>query len=285
MKIVVTGHTGFIGKVVCSKLEKCGWSVVGLSRSTNSNINDSATFESLGKFDVMIHLASNTFIPDSFNEPSKFFKENLTGTVNALEACRVHKAKMIYISSYVYGHPQHLPINEEHPLLPANPYSWSKKLGEDICRAYSMNFKVRTHIIRPFNVYGPGQQGKFLIPLILDQLVKGTIKLQDQRPRRDFIHVEDLADAIVSLVNYDEDWNVFNIGSGVSTSISDITNMLVNADLISQDKISFTNEHRDNEVLETVANIDKAFQLLNWKPTKEFEPEFLRMAKAMLEGQ
>jgi UDP-glucose 4-epimerase len=278
VRIVVTGHTGFVGKHLLRDLEEHGWEVIGLSRSGGKDVTQKSSFEDLGRFDVLIHLAAQSFVPSSFREPERFYYDNFIGTLNCLEACRSVNARMIFLSSYVYGQPQFLPITEAHPVVPSNPYMQSKHLGEQLCEAYHRDFKVPVCIIRPFNIYGKGQEGHFLIPTIINQIPTGEIRLKDPRPKRDFVHVEDLCQAIIRLLNADNDFSIYNIGSGESVSIGEIIDILKSNFLIDAGKVFFSHEERTNEVLETRADISKACKDLGWKPTRNFAEELVKIA-------
>jgi nucleoside-diphosphate-sugar epimerase len=279
VKIIVTGHTGFIGKYLLPVLETRGHEVTGLSRSVGKDVILQESFDDLGDFDVMIHMAAQSFVPFSYQEPRRFFHENFTGTLNCLEACRNRGAKMIFLSSYIYGQPQTLPISEDHPIQPNNPYMESKYLGERLCAAYQRDFAVPVCIIRPFNAYGIGQGPNFLIPTIVNQLPSGAIRLKDSRPKRDFVHVMDLVEAIAALVDFTSPYCIYNIGSGTSTSIGAIIDILKRHKLIDEGNVFFSNEQRTAEVLETRADITRSWNDFGWKPNRDFETELVAIAK------
>lgn len=278
MRIVVTGHTGFIGKYLTLLLQEKGHDVIGWSRSVGKDITQINALEDLENFDVLVHLAARSFIPSSFKEPAAFYHDNIIGTLNCLEACRKKSARMIFLSTYVYGEPQFLPITEEHPVRPTNPYSSSKYFGEQLCQSYYRDFRIPTIIIRPFNIYGKGQSENFLIPTIINQLSQNEIRLQDHRPKRDFLHVLDLIEAIEKALDCEKDFGIYNLGSGHSISVEAIVDILISGGLIKADKVFFNNEHRRNEVLETCADISKAKKELHWEPQKNFAQELLNIA-------
>lgn len=278
MRIVVTGHKGFVGSYISPLLKEQGHELIGLSRSEGKDILDAETFERIGGFDVLIHLAAQSFVPLSFKEPRKFYYENHAATLNCLEACRQQAAKMIFLSSYIYGQPLALPINEDHPIQPTNPYMESKYLGERLCQGYHRDFAVPLCIIRPFNIYGKGQGSNFLIPTIINQIPTGEIHLQDPRPKRDFVHVADLAQAIVLAMQFRRDHSIYNIGSGHSTAIGEIISILKKHSFVEEGKVFFSETQRTNEVLETKADISKAKEELNWRPTRNFAEELVSIA-------
>jgi UDP-glucose 4-epimerase len=159
-----------------------------------------------------------------------------------------------------------LPIDEIHPLNPFNPYADSKIKGEELCRSYHNFFGLNTVVVRPFNIYGHGQNNNFLLPSIIEQSKKGVVTLKDSRPKRDFVHIDDIVEALkLCVVKELIGLEIFNLGSGISYSVKEVVEM-VNLQFSDTLKINYTKEHRSNEVLDTVANINHAQSLLGWKP-------------------
>jgi nucleoside-diphosphate-sugar epimerase len=191
--------------------------------------------------------------------------------MNGLVACRRSNVPMVFVSSYVYGKPRSLPIAEDHPLQPLNPYSHSKILAESAVRYYQSQFGVRATVVRPFNIYGPGQDGRFLLPSIIRQAVDPAIEqitVRDLRPRRDFIHVRDLVALLMAAIARVED-GVFNAGSGTSFAVGEAV-AAVNAVLARPKPVECTREERREEVLDVVADVSRAARELGWKPHVAF---------------
>ncbi len=271
MRVVVTGSRGFIGNRLCDALVNLGHEVVEIDLSLGHNVEDWKSFEELPKFDYMVHLAARIFVPESFENPRSFYQTNILGTINANEACRINDAKLIFFSSYAYGAPDYLPIDEQHPVKSFNPYSRSKIMGEDICKSYFADFGVKSVVFRPFNIYGPNQDAKFLIPSIIEQALKGNITLKDNRPKRDYIYIDDIINAVLKAMDYEPAGSeVFNLASGKSYSVEEVVNYtkkIIGGDI----SVNYLNEHRPNEVLDTIAKIDKAKRLLDWEPRIRLE--------------
>ena len=116
--------------------------------------------------DHVIHLAAKSFVPESWDNPYIYYRTNVLGAANVLEYCRKTECDLTALSSYIYGKPTHLPISEKHPIRPYNPYSHSKILSEELYNYYRKSFKLKINILRPFNIYGPGQKDTFVIPKI-----------------------------------------------------------------------------------------------------------------------
>lgn len=264
-KILVTGASGFIGKHLLPKLRANKHNIIELN-SMAGDISEEVTWSHLQHAEVVIHLAGRTFVPDSWMEPAGFLKTNLHGTVYALNYCRKHNARLVFLSSYLYGKPEKLPIPESASLKANNPYALSKKLAEEACKFYADIFRVKITILRPFNVYGPRQAGHFLIPSIINQVAAGNIvHVKDLEPKRDYVYIDDLIDAIIKSVDLDQKFNIFNIGMGISYSVAELIDLI--------QKIKGTNlvvqsdsERRAEEVMDTKADITKAIAILGWSP-------------------
>jgi nucleoside-diphosphate-sugar epimerase len=270
-KVCITGSSGFIGRKIVSQLSHNGAEIIELDIEDGIDISIWEQVKRIKKFDVMIHLAGLSFVPDSYRIPRVMFQTNILSTLNMLELCRIKGAKMIYTSSYVYGKPIYLPIDEKHPIVSFNPYSQSKIIGEELCRNYNESFNVPIIVFRPFNVYGPNQNDRFLIPSIISQIqADSSIHLNDPAPKRDFVYLDDISNAFCNAIEYDKtDYEIFNIGSGESYSVNEIATTL--ASLFNRTiEISYSSEIRENEIPNTVADISKANQLLNWNPKVSF---------------
>ncbi len=126
-------------------------------------------------------------------------------------------------------------------------------------------------VFRPFNIYGIDQHADFLIPSIISQCKSGFVHLKDPRPKRDFIYIDDVVEACVATLNYETTkFEIFNLGSGKSHSIQEIIDTVK---CITQEKIevNYSNEFRENEILDTICDSSKANHLLNWLPKISLE--------------
>ncbi len=264
-QIIITGASGFVGKHLVNKLNETGYKVVEVTRK-NGEITEAITWNSLPKADVVVHLAAKSFVPDSWTNISEFLNCNLGGTIEALNYCKLNNSKLIYVSSYLYGNPKKLPISESDELSVNNPYAMTKKMAEEACRFYADNLGVPVIILRPFNVYGLGQSDQFLIPSLIKQITSlKEVRVKDLVPKRDYIYIEDLISAIIKAVNYQTNFDIFNIGSGISHSVKDLIDIIQETVGTSYPVYS-ESSRRKNEIMDTIANISHAKKSLNWEP-------------------
>jgi nucleoside-diphosphate-sugar epimerase len=262
--VLITGADGFIGRHLRAALESAGNVVYPHDRGDGDIARCALNYTGVKH---VFHLAGKTFVPDSWTTPLDFYEVNVLGTVNVLEFCRRANAAITFISSYVYGIPESLPISEEHPLGAFNPYSHTKILAEETVGYYQLQFGVRATIVRPFNIYGSGQAEHFLIPKLIRQALdpKTTeFVVNDLRPRRDYIHVRDLVALLLSTLACGCG-GVFNAGSGYSVSIQDVVETIESL-TDCRKEVRSLGQMRADEVLDVVADISKAKREFGWQP-------------------
>jgi len=267
-EILVTGGTGGIGKFLVNKLGNP--KVISLSKG--HNICNWENIKNLANYKLIIHLAALTFIPNAFEKPRLIYKTNVDGTNNILELCRVNDAKLIFLSSYIYGQPKYLPIDENHPINPNNPYSRSKAIAEQLCKSYYEDYGLRTIILRPFNVYGPEQNKSFLIQEIFNKIISNSkVELKNPSPKRDYVYIRDLINAILLAIRFNKSkFEIFNIGYGKSYSVEEVMK-IINSKLKSKVEVTFLNKKRKSEIPDCYADITKARKLLNWEPKYDLD--------------
>jgi GDP-4-dehydro-6-deoxy-D-mannose reductase len=264
--VLVTGASGFIGRHLVARLRNARHTVREVD-SQSGDIAAGSTWASFPDAEVVIHLAGKTFVPDSWTDPAGFFRTNVSGTICALEYCRTRQSQLIFISSYLYGPPESLPISESAKLQANNPYALSKKLAEEACRFYSDFYEMSITILRPFNIYGPGQNPKFLIPSIIQQVFKETdLNVKDLEPRRDYLYIDDLTDAFAKAIENPQRFGIFNIASGTSHSVREVIELIQK---LAQKNLPVrsSGERRPQEIMDTRADISKAVKLLGWHPS------------------
>ena len=282
--IFITGSRGDIGSRLKTGLINLGYKLRE-SENETLRIENKDYFDAIENpesIDVLYHLAAISFVPLSWDNPSDFIKINVLGTSNVLDFCNTYNIKLVYISSYAYGIPQYLPIDENHPVLSVNPYALSKNMGEQLCEFYGKNFQLSYNIIRPFNVFGSLKNKSMLIPEIIDQIIEGeNVKVKDLIPKRDYIFIDDVIDFLVmsksKLTN-----DVYNLGSGFSYSVKEIIDTCQKVWGTDIEIIS-AQVTRKNEIPETISNMAKVKNVFNWSPKFNLE-EGLVVMKLKIEN-
>lgn len=288
-KCLVTGAAGFIGSHLCEKLVADGHIVYGvddLSGGTWDNVKsldghygfrkETVSLENFQfKFtaDWVFHLAAKADIVPSIEDPTSYHQTNVLGTFSMLQLARQIKAKrFIYAaSSSCYGIPEHYPTPETAPCDPMYPYALTKYMGEQYVMHCAKVYKLPAVSLRLFNVYGPrartsGAYGA-VFGTFLAQMANGqplTI-VGDGTQRRDFTYVTDVVDAFVKAAEGNVSGEIINIGTGSSPTPT--VNTL--AKLLGGETVHIPK--RPGEPQLTQANINKAFNLLNWLPKVTFE--------------
>lgn len=285
-KILVTGANGFIGRALVKQLISQELNVIALS-ARDGDIANKHTLETLPQKDIshVFHLAGKTFVPDSWIDPQIFYQTNVLGTVNVLEFCRVHNVPLTYVSAYVYGHPEILPIREDSIIRPNNPYAMTKWIAEQACSFYAKIYNIPVITIRPFNAYGIGQAAKFLIPAIIRQVIESgpNIVVKDLTPKRDYVYLDDLLTALIATLSNPINYRTFNIGSGISLSVQEVIDSIQDVAGTSK-RIICDNVVRANELMDVTADITKAGIELGWHPKYSFRAGIEEIIKSELSG-
>ena len=242
--VLVTGATGFVGPYLVRELldRKARIKVLSMNKTSGltyledkinlvrGNITDTGSLQNIMKdVDIVFHLAAISNVNYAISHPRETFETNATGTLNLLEEARKNEVeKFVYISSsHVYGLPQYLPMDEKHPVNPHEPYAASKAAAEMLVNIYALNYGLKTTIVRPFNMFGPGQSEDFIIPSIIGQaLKKELVELGNLTPTRDLLYITDAIEGMLTIAQKGE--GIYNIGSGIETSIKEIVETIIN---------------------------------------------------------
>lgn len=270
--ILVTGANGFIGSVLVNHLVDKGFNVIKFNSSDGdiSEVNFTEVYNNKN-IDHIFHLAAKTFVPDSWDNPIDFYKTSVLGTGNILEFCRNKNISLTFISAYLYGSPEKLPISEDDRIQSNNPYAHSKYLAEELCEFYSEYYDVKITIARPFNIYGKKQKDIFLIPYIIKQVLNdNVIKIKDLKPKRDYIYLDDLIDGLIKTLDSKKQFSIYNFGSGSELSVNEIIQIVQNI-AGTQKEIISEKQERKNEIMNVVADISRAKNDLDWNPKFSFQ--------------
>lgn len=285
MRLVVTGGAGFIGSHIARLLVRSNHEVIiadNLQRGNTDNLKEAKDRIHLEKIDIrdyqelnrilknvdgVFHQAALTDVQESFHKKQEYHDVNVGGTENIFKIAKEHGFKVVYASSSsIYGDPISVPIKEDHPRNPINPYGITKLEDEFLAEKYS---RENTKIIglRYLNVYGIGQNPSYagVITKFIDRLrnKKPPIIFGDGKQLRDFIFVEDVAEANYLAMTSKVSSGFFNVGTGIATSITDLARMLID---LSDLKLKPIFENAlSGDVRMSQADINLAKNILGWK--------------------
>jgi UDP-glucose 4-epimerase len=246
------------------KLEEAG---VPVTKTGVTSMNDVKNV--LKSVDVVVHAAAYTDVAESMENPSLYFDKNVLGTVSVAEASlKTGVGLFIYLSSAaVYGDPVRLPVDENHPTDPLSPYGLSKLMGEEVARFFS-RLGLKHVVLRLFNVYGLGQNAAYagVITRFMERARKGLPSLVygDGEQTRDFIHVEDVAQAVELAITTRCLNQVFNIGTGKPVRIRDLAVLVMRLHGVEGEPVYAAK--RPGDIKHSYADVSKARILLGFEP-------------------
>lgn len=302
MKILVVGGAGYIGSHVCKELIKQGHQITvfdNLSSGLKENLRPESELilgditiseqieAAMTGQEAVVHLAAFKAAGESMIMPEKYSINNIYGTINILNAmCKADVKKLIFSSSAaVYGEPQYLPLDENHPTEPINYYGFTKLEMERIAKWYSQLKSIRFAALRYFNAVGYDHEGELkgleknpqnLLPIVMETITGKREKLQifgndygtpDGTCVRDYIHVDDLATAHAKALDYLTEKNkdlIVNLATGQGLSVKDIIN-----EAKKQSGVDFAVEtvaRRAGDPAKLYAGNALAKELINWEP-------------------
>ena len=300
-KVLVVGGAGYIGSHVVKALRDAGKSPVvfdNLSSGLRENLLPEIPFilgdtlfpeqlkPAMSGVDSIIHMAALKAAGESMTEPEKYAKNNISGTVNLLNAATAAKVKYFVFSSSaaVYGEPQYLPLDEKHPTKPLNFYGYTKLEIENLLCWYSQLRGMRFSSLRYFNAAGYDVDGELnglehepnnLLPIVLETIMGRREKVEvfgtdydtrDGSCIRDYVHVSDLADAHLRALDYLKRENqdlVVNLGTSKGLSVLEIMQI---AREVSGAEFKYTlGPRRAGDPAVVLAKADLAAELLGWR--------------------
>ena len=302
MNILVCGGAGYIGSHMVKMLSAAGHSVVVFDNLSTGNkwaakwgrlfegdlldINALKEVFASARFDAVMHFSARSLVGESVEMPSLYYRNNVIGTLNLLEAMREAEVKRFIFSSTAatFGNPLRDRIDEQHPQQPINPYGWSKLMIERMLKDYQAAYGIDSVSLRYFNAAGADPEGEIgeahnpethLIPNIL-RSVAGEKRLKvfgtdyptpDGTCIRDYIHINDLCDAHLLALNYLETnpgAHGFNLGNGKGFSIMEVLKAV--EQVISKEVSYDVEDRRPGDPPILVADSRKGMRELGWRP-------------------
>ncbi|WP_302290756.1 UDP-glucose 4-epimerase GalE [Methanosphaera stadtmanae] len=301
--ILIVGGAGYIGSHVNKVLNERGYETIildnlsygheesvkwgTLCKCDLANINEVDDIFTKYDINAVMHFSSFIDVGESVRNPEKYYNNNVVNTMNLLNVMLKHDVKKFIFSSTcaTYGIPQKIPLTENHPQNPINPYGWTKLMVERILKDYDTAYGLKSVILRYFNASGADESGiigewhnpeTHLIPLILDAAMgkREDIKIfgtdydtPDGTCIRDYIHVTDLADAhILSLeyLNKNNQSNQFNLGNGQGFSVKEV---IESVKRVTGRNFNVTQtQRREGDPAILIGSSKKAKDTLGWDP-------------------
>jgi GDP-4-dehydro-6-deoxy-D-mannose reductase len=295
-KALITGVTGFAGSFLAEYLLSTGFSVSGTHLTPDlgniTSIKDKLKLHELDlmdaksvvslindeKPDFVFHLAALSSASESFDNPADFITNNISSQVNIFEGIRkasILPRVLITSSAEIYGDvaPSNLPIDEDTPIRPVNPYAVSKLAQDFLGLQYFLAYKIPIIRVRPFNHIGPRQSPAFVVPSFakkIAEIEKGksepVIKVGNLNAKRDFTNVNDIVRAYAQVIEKGDPGEVYNIGFGESYKVEDILNRLLS---LSEKKISIEidqNLLRPIDAPDLICDNKKIKDKTGWEP-------------------
>jgi GDP-4-dehydro-6-deoxy-D-mannose reductase len=277
--LLLTGHTGFVGRAIKDSLgaqSQSRWAIATFD--DHQDVRDAQLPERIEAIrpDVVIHLAARTSVAESFRDPEGYFDVNFNGTLNLLRALHATKfrGRFLYIGSGdCYGaiEPAELPVRENHPLRPRNPYAVSKVAAEALCYQWSQTERLDAVIARPFNHIGRGQDERFVVAAFAKQIA--AIRLGRAPPQvtcgnlevtRDLTDVRDVIDAYVALIEHGRTGEAYNVGSGREVRIRDVLARLLELAGVDAEIQIDSTRIRADEQLRVCADVSRIHADTGW---------------------
>ncbi len=312
--ILITGGAGYIGSHTAINFLNAGYEVVIFDNLENGHIETVNVLKQIGKvhfikgdlrniqdiedvfknydIDTVIHFAGFIQVEESVKNPSKYYRNNIIGSLNLFDSMVSNNVKKIVFSSTcaIYGEPVYTPLDENHPKKPINPYGKTKFMIEEILEDYDKAYNLKSIKLRYFNVAGADSQIRIgewhepethLIPNILKSVFEknNTFKIfgtdyntPDGTCIRDYVNVEDMAMAHLQAYLYLKEnmvSDVFNIGTENGVSVKEVFKI---AEKITENHIDVEYEQRrSGDAAILYANAEKAKSILKWKSKKTIE--------------
>jgi GDP-4-dehydro-6-deoxy-D-mannose reductase len=303
VRVLITGVSGFAGGHLAQILLEQGDEVYGLARTPGNHLNEKVHFRAVDlqspeavrcsleeiNPEAIYHLAGQAFVPTAWADPWGTLENNIRSQLNILQAMikeHLQARLLVVASNEVYGHvhKDHLPVKEDTPLRPDNPYGVSKVAQDTLALQYHLSHGLDVLRARSFNHIGPRQSPFFVASSFAKQIAEieagqspPVMRVGNLEAQRDFTDVTDVARAYALLVEHGQSGEAYNIGTGQAHSISYLLEVLLSYSSV---KITITQDPermRPSDVPIIYADNTKLRQQTSWQPTCRFEDSLRRV--------
>lgn len=306
-KILVTGGTGFAGSHLVEELKVQGYDDIHITSFSGENAfleqlvgranihaldlsDKQATAELIKQLqpDQIYHLAALAFVGKSFDEADRVLSNNIAVQQNVLLAVRdfCMQARLLVVgSAEEYGvsiSEDEIPVSEEHPFRPINPYAVSKITQDMLSYSYFISYGLDIVIVRPFNHIGERQTTEFAIPAFTKQIVaiekgeQAQLQVGDLSTIRDFTDVKDMVKAYILVMNKGISGETYNIGSGIGVKMGEVVNKLVSLSSNNIEIVVDESRLRPHDIPKMIANNDK-IKSLGWETSISLDDTLKRI--------
>jgi GDP-4-dehydro-6-deoxy-D-mannose reductase len=296
MRVLITGATGFAGRYLVSVCAQQGASVIGIGRRKAEDADPPEELERYESIDLadrpqteqavraaapdrVFHLAAEASVASSWNDPARVITNNICSTLNLLEVLRLEceSARILMAGSgEEYGEPERLPVTEDHPLRPRNPYAVSKAALDVSAGFYADSYGMHVVRTRAFNHAGPGQSDAYVVSNLARQIAEGEaspseapgkveVVTGNRDVKRDFTDVRDVAEAYWLALEHAPP-GVYNVCSGRSVTITDVLATLAGYTALEVIPKTDPARFRRREVTDIQGSSDKLTQATGWRP-------------------
>jgi GDP-4-dehydro-6-deoxy-D-mannose reductase len=300
MRVLITGMSGFAGSHLTDLLLKeTHWRLIGMSRTTAGDrihprvfwwqidLQDANAVKRFLKYerpDLIVHLAAQANVPQSWKEPWQTYEANVRGTLNLFEgviANGMHPRILFVSSNEVYGPPasrDDLPFKEDRAMRPANPYAVSKCAAELMALQYQRSHGFDVVVARPFNHIGPRQNERFVAADFAKQIAEIEIgrrepvmHLGNMSAERDFTDVRDVARAYLALIKFGDGGQIFNVCSGKPRSIQHLLDTMLSMSTTKIEQLTDATRFRVADTPVSFGDASRIQQAAGWQPQIPFE--------------
>lgn len=275
MKVLVTGGAGFIGSKVAQKIARQGHNVIIYDVGVWDNKEDRIEYVKGDIFDVsnltpivnncdaIIHMIGLADARTAQEHPQLSFDLNVRSLQTILECMRGNREARLIVpsSAAIYGAVKKSPVTEDTVPNLGGVYPYHKYVAEKIAESYSYSYGIHVTVLRLFNVYGSHGQG--ILNILLNKAIKGeAVTLFGEKQKRDFIHINEVADVFSKVIETNGGFQVYNVGTGIGRSIEDLVNIV--KEFFPSLKVEFGESK--GQLYDSVADISKLRQAIGFDP-------------------